>query len=397
MRSTTTTATGSRTRRQAAATLILALTTLVGLLAATDPAGAVSWRRVVTTTTKKATTTQKATTTAKPKSTTTTKSKFTTVTAKPKSTTTTAKPTTTTTAKPTTTTTAKPTTTTTAAPTTTTTAPTTTTTAQSGPDCGGTRTVARPDGLGTWTCTFDEEFDGTQLDLTKWKPMTTYGSNLSSGGQDCLINDPDNISIGGGELTLTTRLEDAPFRCDVVPGFSYQTQRSSGMVTTHGGLFQQAYGRWEIRARITNNSQPGTQSALWLWPVDDTKYGPRPASGEIDIAEFYGQYPDLAVPYVHYNNTTDKGVTNTRCRVVDPTQFHDYTLEWTPESIKVSYDGVTCIDDHWSPLSPQTGRQPFDQPFFLNLTQGLGQLTNAPMATTPTSASTIIDYVRVYG
>ena len=35
-----------------------------------------------------------------------------------------------------------------------------------------------------------------------------------------------------------------------------------------------------------------------------------PASGEIDFAEFYSQYPNLDVPFIHYNySSTDPNVT----------------------------------------------------------------------------------------
>jgi hypothetical protein len=39
---------------------------------------------------------------------------------------------------------------------------------------------------------------------------------------------------------------------------------------------------------------------------------------------------------------------------------------------------------------------PFDQPFFLSLTQALGVGTNSPTASTPLPATTLVDYVRVW-
>ena len=286
-------------------------------------------------------------------------------------------------------------TTTTKAPTTTTTAPTTTTTAAP-LTCGGVPTLPKAGG-GTWTCSFDDEFTATTLDRTKWFPQPTDGSGFSSGGQDCYVDSPNNVSVSGGTLVLTSRKEAAPFTCRANASTSWQTQVTSGSVSTYGGRFSQAYGRFEVRAKVTGAKVKGLQESFWLWPDNPTKFGGWPLSGEIDIAEIYHQYPDRAIPFIHYNNPYDPNVTNNYCMINDIAQFHTYVAEWTPTSIKIIYDGVTCLEDAWAPAAPQTGRQPFDQPFIIALTQALGISTNAyDPATTPLPASTLVDYVRVY-
>ncbi|MCW3041307.1 MAG: hypothetical protein JWM31_3212, partial [Solirubrobacterales bacterium] len=121
-------------------------------------------------------------------------------------------------------------------------------------------------------------------------------------------------------------------------------------------------------------------------------------SGEIDIAEVYSQYPDRAIPYIHYNAAAlDPNVTNTACLIANPATFHTYAVEWTPSTMKVIYDGRTCLIDTWNPATPLLRTQPFDQPFIIALTQALGIGTNAfDPATTPLPATTSIDYVRVW-
>jgi beta-glucanase (GH16 family) len=274
--------------------------------------------------------------------------------------------------------------------------PTTPTTATpAGGACGGTPTKPR-DGGGTWTCSFDEEFDGTTLNRSIWTPQTTAYTAYTSVLQDCFMDSPNNVRVAGGSLILTTRREPNGFICQVNGLVSYPSAVTSGMVSTVHS-FSQTYGRFEFRARVTGAKQAGLQEALWLWPVDAKRYGSKwPASGEIDVAEWYHSYPDRAIPYVHYNNPDDKQVTNTECRL-EIDKFHTYVLEWTKEMIKISYDGKTCIEDRWSPVAPQTGRAPFDQPFFIALTQGLGRGGNAfNQMTTPLPASLVVDYVRVY-
>jgi len=258
--------------------------------------------------------------------------------------------------------------------------------------CGGT-VLVKADGS-AWTCSFDDEFSGTSLDRAKWLVQTTAASGYHS-GIECYVDTPDNVSVANGYLSLTAQKATAPFTCPA-PGAPYATQYTSGMVDT-AGLFAQAYGRFEVRAKIPAAAVKGLQESFWLWPVNSAKYGSRwPASGEIDIAEMYSQYPTLGVPYIHYNAaTTDPNVTSYKC-VIDPSKFHDYTLEWTSQSMTISFDGRTCLTDVWNPLG-LTRPAPFDQPFMVLLTQALGIGTNAfDPATTPLPATTQIDYVRVW-
>jgi hypothetical protein len=260
------------------------------------------------------------------------------------------------------------------------------------PDACGSR-IAKGTG-GYWECTFSDDFDGTSLDRSKWVPQRTDQSGYLNGPAACFVDSPENVSVSGGSLRLTARREPAPIGC----GPAFTTEYTSGMVTTAMGRFSQAYGRFEIRAKVPPARVRGLQTALWLWPTDAARYGAYPGSGEIDIAEMYSLHPDRAIPYIHYRaDALDPNVTNTGCMISDLSAFHTYTLEWTATSMKISYDGRTCLFDHWVPASPLTGSQPFDQPFFISLTQALGVGTNEfDPATTPLPATTTVDYVRVW-
>jgi beta-glucanase (GH16 family) len=249
---------------------------------------------------------------------------------------------------------------------------------------------ANPDGLsGQWTCTFDDEFDGTSLNTANWQPQLTATSGYITGGPDCYVDNPNTISVSGGYLNLSV-LQTAPFQC--VPG--YYPQYQAGMVTS-SKLFNQTYGAFEVRAKIPAASAPGLQETLWLYPQKLT-YGPWPASGEIDFAEFYSQYSTLDVPYVHYAlSAADPNVTAYHC-TIDPTQFNTYEANWTPTSITVLYNGHVCLTDTWLQTPGMPAGTPFNQPFFLSLTQALGLGTNAPTANTPLPATTQIDWVRAW-
>lgn len=241
-----------------------------------------------------------------------------------------------------------------------------------------------------WRCTFADEFSGSTLNSKYWSAMTTASTKLRGNG-DCWVNSPNNIRVTNGVLRLTTRREAAPFTCTT----GYNPQVTSGSVSTYG-KFSQTFGRWDIRARFPQITVPGSQSALWMTPARNL-YGAWPASGEIDIAEFFSTYPDRAIPYVHYLlGSLDKTVTNNYCMVTNPWEFHLYSLVWTNGRIVVSIDGTTCVDHKINPALPLLGSQPFDKPFVINLTQTVGVGTNSLADATPLPLTTEIDYVHVW-
>ena len=292
--------------------------------------------------------------------------------------------------------------TTNATPPPTTTSTTTTTTsapaavpADSGSDCGG----APPDIASSgqpWTCTFDDEFNGSSLDPTKWIAQQTSDSGYHS-GNECYVNSPNNVSVSGGTLNLTVRAEAAPFLCPD-PFGDYLTQYTSGMVSTYH-RFSQTYGLFEVRAKFPADTVPGVQTTLWLWPVNSKAYGLLwPDSGEIDFAEWYSEYSGIDIPIVHYNRAIGATDTNTaHCALPAPDTFHTYGLEWTPTSLTILLDGNVCMVDDWQPALPLSKPEPFDRPFIMSLTQALGiQTNNFNPASTPLPATTQIDWVRVW-
>lgn len=275
--------------------------------------------------------------------------------------------------------------------TTTTTTPATTAAAPQD-NCGAL--IPKPGG-GYWSCTLNSGFTGNTLDSKVWAPSTTAETGFHS-GPECLVDSPNNISVGGGVLTLTARKEPAPFTCNSPQG-PFTTQYTGAEVATNG-LFSQQYGRFEVRARMTPTTIPGLQTSFWLWPTNPTLNGPIwPQSGEIDTAEIYSDYDDRAIPYIHYNNPFDPNVTSESCMIPNVGDWNNYDLEWTPTTLTIIYNGQTCLVDNWNPLLPQVKPAPFDQPFMMVLSQVLGKPpNNFDPATTPLPASTQVQWVKVW-
>ena len=109
----------------------------------------------------------------------------------------------------------------------------------------------------------------------------------------------------------------------------------AGMVTTYR-LFSQQYGRFEARIKNTATTAPGLQEAFWLWPDDRyTTATTGRAAGEIDIAETYSQYPNLAIPFLHYtvddNGGPVPGLNTAWNCAAKRGVYNTYALEWTAD------------------------------------------------------------------
>lgn len=257
-------------------------------------------------------------------------------------------------------------------------------------DCG-----ARPrkaDGS-LWSCTFDDEFSGTELDRTKWIPQTVFATGGSTTTYACYRDDPANVNVGGGVLNLTLLRLDEPEPCRI-PGYA-PTRYQSGMVSTWH-RFSQQYGRFEARVKNTASDYPGLGEGFWMWP--DDRHGstsPWPYSGEIDIAETFSVHRDSVVSTVHYGANaggprfgTDYNVCTAKRGV-----WNTYALEWTSTRMEFFVNGVSCFVNTAAPGDPA-----FQKPYIIDLTQGLGPapMGNLPVAETPIPATFKVDYVRVW-
>jgi beta-glucanase (GH16 family) len=247
--------------------------------------------------------------------------------------------------------------------------------------------IAKPSG-GDWVCTFGDDFKGKALNRKNWDVLDT-GNDLFSQAGECYVDDPDHIRVAHGHLILTATRHPQPSKCGLI-----RTRYQSGMVLTKPH-FEQTYGRF--KARLKMPAGDGFQSAFWMWPAHkDYSY----QSGEIDVAEAFGNYPDVVSAHTHIRNALkiDVGGHGANCDVPNTAgTFHNYVLVWQPTEIRFTYDGHTCLDlTYWDPGAPLTFPQPFDKPFFLILQLALGYGSNAPAFNSPFPAHFVVDYVRAW-
>lgn len=110
---------------------------------------------------------------------------------------------------------------------------------------------------GSWTPTFQEEFNGSWVDGNKWRLGTHYAGIAGSGGIS-----PQNVTVSGGTLKLTSEQ-----RAVSMGGTNYSY--ATGEVSTFA-QFRQQYGYFE--ARIKYPYVKGLWPAFWLMP-DRAQYG----------------------------------------------------------------------------------------------------------------------------
>ncbi|GAA3549831.1 glycoside hydrolase family 16 protein [Nocardioides daeguensis] len=250
--------------------------------------------------------------------------------------------------------------------------------------------VQRADGS-SYSCTFHDEFDGTTLDRTRWIAQDTALTGVFTGQGGCYVDNDRAIRVDDGTLHLTATIRDRMFLCRS-PYAPFPTRSEVATVaTTH--RFAQTYGRFSARMRFS--AATGGHAAFWLSPQDHA-YGKWPLSGEVDVAEWFGNDATRVYPSVHYLGEDKSQSTGRECPVPGATTgFHTYTVEWTPTEMRFLYDDRFCWSHSWTPRNVRAPA-PFDQPFTVVLAQIWGSGWAARRTTSPTTTTLDVDWVRAW-
>ena len=233
----------------------------------------------------------------------------------------------------------------------------------------------RPD-LSQAVLTFDDEFEGTTLDLSKWNIISRI---LYSNGALNVYN-PAMVSVVNGHLKLNLQR------------VSYLGKPYSGGEIDTRNKFNQRYGYFEARIKIPSGS--GMHPAWWLWPLSD-RWPP-----EIDIVETKGNQPTTAYMTVHWSEhevvraypeqvdfTGDNFAESTYDGPDFAQDFHVFGVKWTPDMLIWYIDGV---ERH------RTTEHIPQEPFMLILDLALDNYGGAVDTSTILPAFMLVDYVRVY-
>ncbi|MDB5701423.1 MAG: hypothetical protein JWL66_1622 [Sphingomonadales bacterium] len=230
--------------------------------------------------------------------------------------------------------------------------------------------------LSRYTLTFDEPFDTLDVSSrgsgTRWIAHTPWNGDFG----DAAFIDPQKdkpFRIIKGILEIEMRMRDQRWESGLL---------SSGDQFSRG--FLQSGGYFEARAKLPGG--PGVWPAFWLGS-NSTGGIPTP---EIDVLEYYGQFPDL------YRATTHvwqqgKSISGTSYKIEVPRAslekaFHTYGV-----SID-SQDVIFYLDRR--EVAREPSRPEYLKPMFLMLDLGAGG--GWPIAGMRNPSIMYVDYVRAY-
>lgn len=241
---------------------------------------------------------------------------------------------------------------------------------------------------------WSEEFNTPNLDPSTWT-FDVGGSGFGNQELQYYTNRPQNVSIQNGSLVITGRRE------------AYNDKQfTSARLKTHG-RFAFRYGRIEGRIKIPN-LQNGLWPAFWLLGKNIGQT-PWPGSGEIDILEmghhdaivagivnkrvyaaghwdYYGSYAQYG-SFINYPVNLYEG-------------YHTYALNWTPQLLSASLDGIAFWQMDIS-AGAANSMEEFHRPMFIVLNLAVGginfvQITNPSDITAPFPAPMYVDWIRLY-
>ncbi|GIW48808.1 MAG: hypothetical protein KatS3mg079_284 [Caloramator sp.] len=259
-----------------------------------------------------------------------------------------------------------------------------------------------------WKLVWSDEFNGKELDLTKWgydignALLDANGNKIADGWgnneKQYYTDSKNNVYVKDGKLMIVARKEN------VTDQFGTVLNYTSGKIKTKG-KYSKKYGRIEVRAKLPEGK--GLWPAIWMLPEKDT-YGGWAASGEIDIMEAWGSNPNKVAGTIHYGSTWPNNTYTGKEYLFSEGQsvssdFHTYAIEWEPGEIRWYVDGnLYQVQNNWYSKDPITGEKfsfpaPFDQNFYiiLNLAVG-GNWDGEPDENTNFPKAMQVDYVRVY-
>lgn len=219
----------------------------------------------------------------------------------------------------------------------------------------------------TWKLVWNDEFNGTTLDRSKWDFQLGGGG---FGNDELQTYTDSNYKMDGSNFVITPQItwNKATNKAE--------TYKSTKIWTK--GIYSVKYGKIEFRAKLPKGK--GTWAAAWM--LGDV--GTWPMCGEIDILETTSQLAKTTIPQsIHcqkFNGMSSSSGNKYRSQnIPDATSaYHTYGIIWTETEITFTVDGkatwtydpaLYSLDDN--PTGDATV-WPYDNPFYLILNCAIG-------------------------
>lgn len=160
------------------------------------------------------------------------------------------------------------------------------------------------------------------------------------------------------------RLEEGKL---VIEALKEGEQWTSARIKTQG---KRTFKYVTVKARAKLPKGSGTWPAIWMLGSDITEVG-WPACGEIDIMEHVGKNPGMVHSALHTPSSHGDTQNVSQRKVPDFDEaFHVYEVEWTPERISFSIDGVEFYS--YEPTEKNARTWPYNDRFFIIMNIAMG-------------------------
>lgn len=214
---------------------------------------------------------------------------------------------------------------------------------------------------------FEEDFSGTTLDATRWRPRTDRRKNAYLNG----LNRAENISVSDGFLRIVARTEEIDGKTEYTGG---------GVISRH----QFGYGYYESRSRPFMGGK-GVHSAFWQaggavpnnnifeidgYEIDSTHHG-----GDNNLYIHLGTKAQTWVPWPFRSNIPF---------TLQPDGWFLDGYEYTPEGVIFYDNGVRVASVKWPELTAA-------QVVWLTALNGTGKVDVEKQP-----GETLFDYFRYY-
>ncbi|MBQ3038893.1 MAG: glycoside hydrolase family 16 protein [Clostridia bacterium] len=262
-----------------------------------------------------------------------------------------------------------------------------------------------PDGK-EWKLVWSDEFDGTELDMTKWdyrlniwgKRHVTFGTEgvkLDGNSNAVFTVYEKDGEICSCQLQTGHNFMDEPRPEE--PTFGRVGNSRPGLTWPIGKLhepkFVKKYGYFECRCKL--QKKDGWWSAFWLQsPIIGATLDPATSGVENDIMESFAP-GEVAFHVNHYGGYGEdhKSVWTSENQMVSLDEYHTFGMLWTPE-------GYTFYIDGKQDGETLTGAVSHIPQFILISTEVRGYRSADHCATEEAKLAVgdefIVDYVRVF-
>lgn len=223
-----------------------------------------------------------------------------------------------------------------------------------------------------WLLTFEDEFNGDELDYFKWNPTPLW---IRGEGGDFQWGLDENIKVKDGKLHLTLSGKEKPY--------------GAGAIRT-SNTFMQVYGYYEVRCKLPTYA--GINASFWLMCAGAGSYeqlGGKDGT-EIDIFESHSFNTGEIQHALHWDGYEEKHQTTEKVLQIPGIYegWHTFALEWNEDQYIFYVDGKRT----WTTSAGGVCQVPV----YLKLTVATGDwVGDVNPAVLPTDGM-VVDYVRVY-